>query len=104
MDLFGLLGGAAWGLYALFVSVVSLGLFVLKVLVVVDVVRRDPQVFPAVDRQTKQIWMIFSIGALVGHILSPHPTALLNLVGTVTALVYWIDVRKRIKALYDNRW
>ena len=99
-----ILGGAAWGIYALFVSIVSLGLFALKVLVVIDVVRRDPQVFPAVDRQTKQIWLIFSIGALVGHILSPNPTALLNLVGTIAALVYWIDVRKRIKSLYDNRW
>ena len=104
MDLLGLLGGAATGIYALFVAVVSLGLLVLKVLVVIDVVRRDAQVFPAVDRQTKQIWLIFSIGALVGHLLSPNPTALLNLVGTIAAVVYWVDVRKRINDLFNNRW
>lgn len=104
MDLFGLLGGAATGIYALFVAAVSLGLLVLKVLVVIDVVRRDAQVFPAVDRQTKQIWLIFSIGALVGHLLSPNPTALLNLVGTIAAVVYWVDVRKRINDLFNNRW
>jgi hypothetical protein len=97
-----ILGGVT-GAYSLFVLAVSLILLVVKVLAFFDVVRRPAAAFPAVERQTKQLWLIFTGGALLGHLLEFRPTGLLNLIGTIAAIVYMVDVRVRIQQLYDNR-
>jgi hypothetical protein len=104
VNIFGTLGSGAWGLYSLFVLAISLGLLVVKVLAFIDATRRTKQSFPAVGRQTKQLWLIFTGGAVLAHVLDPRPTSLINLLGTIAAIIYMVDVRVRIKDLYDNRY
>jgi hypothetical protein len=99
-----LLSGGVWGIYSMFVLAVSLVLLVVKVLALLDVTRRPAQAFPAVERQSKQLWLLFTGGAVVGHLLSFAPTSLLNLAGSIAAIVYMVDVRVRINSLYDNRF
>lgn len=89
-------------LYATFITLVSLGLLAMKVVALVDVARRRPDAFPAVDRQTKQLWLILTIGGVVGHLVSFHPGQLLNLAGSVIAIVYLVDVRPRIASLFGR--
>jgi xanthine/uracil/vitamin C permease (AzgA family) len=104
VNIFGTFGTGAWGIYSLFVLAISLGLLIVKVLALIDVTRRPKQSFPAVGRQTKQLWLIFTVGAVIGHLLDFRPTSLINLIGTIAAIVYMVDVRVRIKDLYDNRY
>lgn len=93
-----------FGIYGTFLTLVTYSLLIFKVVVLIDVIRREQQAFPAADRQTKGRWLLFTGGAVLGHLISMHPAALLNLAGTVAAIVYWVDVRPRIQALYRNRW
>lgn len=93
-----------FGLYSTFIMVVSYSLLAFKVLVLIDVLRREQQAFPAADRQTKGRWLLFTGGAVLGHLISFNPAALLNIAGTIAAIVYWVDVRPRIQSLYRNRW
>lgn len=93
-----------FGVYGTFIMVVSYSLLAFKILVLIDVFRREQQAFPAADRQTKGRWLLFAGGAVLGHLISFHPGALLNIAGTVAAIVYWVDVRPRIQSLYRNRW
>ena len=93
-----------FGFYSTFIELVSLALLLFKIVALVDVTRREKQAFPAADRQTKGRWLLFTGGGVLGHLIALHPGQLINLAGTVAAVVYWVDVRPRIQSLYRNRW
>lgn len=93
-----------FGIYSTFLTIVTLSLLAFKVLVLIDVARREQQAFPAADRQTKGRWLLFTGGAVLGHLVQFDPTGILNIAGTIAAIVYWVDVRPRIQSLYRNRW
>lgn len=78
---------------------VSFALLCVKSFALVDVVTRRPEVFPAADRQTKALWLILLSVALVAHLVFWNPIGILNLAGTVVALVYLLDVRPAVRAL-----
>jgi Protein of unknown function (DUF2516) len=78
---------------------VSFALLCVKGFALVDVVNRRPEVFPAADRQTKALWLILLSVALVAHLVFWNPIGILNLAGTVVALVYLLDVRPAVRAL-----
>ena len=79
--------------------VVTLALFVVKAFAFVDALGRPEQVFPAADRQTKKFWLLILGLFLVAHMLDWHPIGLINLIGTIAALVYVLDVRPTVRAL-----
>jgi hypothetical protein len=86
-----------------FQNLVMLAIYVLfaglKVWAFVDVARRPQQAFPAVDRQTKTLWLILTgIAALTG--LAPlNPVGLIGIAGVVIALLYLFEIRPRIKEI-----
>jgi hypothetical protein len=78
---------------------VSFALLFVKGFAFVDAVTRRPEVFPAADKQTKAMWLILLSVALVAHLVFWNPIGILNLAGTVVALVYLLDVRPAVRAL-----
>jgi hypothetical protein len=79
--------------------IVSFALLILKVFALVDALTRRAEVFPAADRQTKSMWLILLTVALVAHLVFWNPIGILNLAGTVVALVYVLDVRPTVRSL-----
>jgi hypothetical protein len=79
--------------------VVSFALLFAKGFALVDAITERAEAFPAADRQTKNLWLILLSVALVAHLVFWNPIGILNLAGTVVALVYLLDVRPAIKAL-----
>jgi hypothetical protein len=75
--------------------VVFLGL---KLWAFVDCVRRPKQMFPAVERQTKTLWLVLTgIAALTG--LLGNPVNLISIAGVVVALIYLFEVVPRIQQI-----
>lgn len=79
--------------------VTTFALFLAKALAFLDALARPAQTFPAANRQTKNFWLIILGCFLVAHMLQWHPVGLLNLIGTIAALVYLLDVRPTIRSL-----
>ena len=77
----------------------SLGLLLVKAFAFADAAVRPAAVFVAADKQTKTFWLIVLGLFLVAHVLFPRPIGILNLVGTVAALVYLADARPTMRAL-----
>jgi hypothetical protein len=72
---------------------ISIALFVVKCVAVIDCVTRDEPKFRAIDTLPKQTWLIILGLGLFAHLLFWGPLGLLNLAGTVAALVYLAQVR-----------
>ena len=74
-------------------TVISLVLFVAKGFALVDCVARPSARFTYIETLPKQTWLIILVLAVLTHVLWWDPLHLLNLVGTVAALVYLAQVR-----------
>ncbi len=68
--------------------VLSLVLFIIKVGALVDCVARDNSKFVQVGTMPRRNWLIILGLTVVVHAIDWNPLGLLNLVGTVAALVY----------------
>jgi hypothetical protein len=80
--------------------VITLALFVAKAWAFVDAMSRRPEVFVAADKMTKGAWLIILGLALVAHLLFwGAPQSILNLVGAVAVIVYFVDARPAVRAL-----
>jgi hypothetical protein len=90
---------AVFAVQSVFMSILTLGLFVLQAWAFIDAVSRRPDAFVAADKLTKPAWLIILGIALVAHMLIWSPFSMLNLVGAVAAIVYIVDVRPAIQAL-----
>jgi hypothetical protein len=82
---------------------IELTLLFVKAFAFLDALRRPAEVFVAADKQTKNLWMLLLGIALVAAVLLPGAFGLINLVGTVAALVYLADVRPAVRALTPRR-
>jgi len=84
--------------------VVTLLLFVVKMWAFLDSLSRRPDEFVAADKMTKPAWSIILGVCLVAHMLlwRASPINLLNIIGTVAAIVYLVDVRPAIRSLTRN--
>ena len=72
---------------------ISIALFIAKAVAVVDCVTRPEAKFQAIDTLPKRTWLILLGLGLVAHLVNWSPLGLLNLAGTVAALVYLAQVR-----------
>ncbi len=75
----------------------------------VDSVRHRPDAYPAADRQTKQFWIVLLAAGLACQVLFSAfgfgVLSILGLGGIVAAIVYLVDVRKRvIEVTRGPRW
>jgi hypothetical protein len=73
--------------------IISVTLVIAKIVAVVDCVSRPAASFVAIDTLPKRSWLIILTLALLAHLLWWGPLDILNLVGTVAALVYLAQVK-----------
>ncbi len=66
----------------------SLLLFAIKIGALVDCVSRDNAKFLQVGTMPRRSWLIILVLTVVVHALTWNPLSILNLIGTVAALVY----------------
>jgi hypothetical protein len=90
LDIFGAF--QSWIFYAL--MAVSLGL---KVWAFVEVLRARAEAFPAAGKRTRNLWLAILGVALAVNVVLLDPLNFLNLLGTVAAIVYIVDVRPAVK-------
>ncbi|MBK9738360.1 MAG: DUF2516 family protein [Actinobacteria bacterium] len=78
--------------------------FAVKGYAFVDCIRRPPQAFPAVGRQSKALWLIMTgLAAATGFFWGLTLT-IFGIAGIVVALIYLFDVRTRIIDITSRRW
>jgi hypothetical protein len=73
--------------------VLSIALFAAKGFALVDCVARPSARFTYLETLPKQTWLIILVLAVLAHLVWWVPLDLLNLAGTVGALVYLAQVR-----------
>lgn len=73
--------------------IISIALFIAKGVALVDCVTRSESRFQAIDTLPKRTWLILLGLGLLAHLLFWGPLGLLNLAGTVAALVYLAQVK-----------
>jgi cytochrome c biogenesis protein CcdA len=78
-------------------SFILLAVIVLKAVVLVDAAVRREDAYRAAGKMTKQGWLIILTIALVADLLVGGITSIFTIVGTVAAIVYWVDVRPAVK-------
>jgi 4-amino-4-deoxy-L-arabinose transferase-like glycosyltransferase len=79
------------------VSLLFLGLLVMSIFALVHAALQREDAFRAVDKQTKQFWLIIlGISVAVQLVV---PMMLLILVGVIAAIVYIVDVRPAVQAV-----
>ena len=68
---------------------------ILKVWAFIDCLRQRADAFPAVQRQTKTLWVILTgIAALTGLVFDP--LGIVGIAGVVVALIYLFEIKPRI--------
>jgi len=80
-------------------AVTTLVIFVVQAWAFLDAVSRRAEAFVAADKMTKKAWLVILGVALAAHMLIWSPISLLNIIGTVAALVYMVDARPALRAL-----
>jgi hypothetical protein len=95
LDVFAVQGGI--------LTIATVVLFVVKAWAFLDAISRRPDAFAAAGKMSKQGWCIILGIGLAAHMLFWHPISILNLVGTVAALVYMVDARPVMKSLTQRR-
>lgn len=73
--------------------IISIALFIAKAVALVDCVTRSESKFQGIDTLPKRTWLILLGLGLLAHLLFWGPLGLLNLAGTVAALVYLAQVK-----------
>jgi hypothetical protein len=73
--------------------VISIALFAAKGFALVDCVARPSAQFTYIETLPKQTWLVILVLAVLAHLVWWNPLDLLNLVGTVGALVFLAQVR-----------
>jgi hypothetical protein len=73
--------------------ILSIVLFVVKGFALVDCVARRASQIAGIETLSKQAWLILLGLTVLAHLMFWNPLGLLNLIGTVAALVYLAQVR-----------
>ena len=79
-----------WPLHGAFL-VIFFAILLVKVFALIDAISRPERAFVAMEKQTKQFWLVVLVLALLSTFVG-----FLSLVGLVAALVYIVDVRPAI--------
>jgi len=75
--------------------VLSVVLFAIKAFALVDCVARKPGAFASASQVSKNGWLVILGLAVLAHLVSWNPLGILNLLGTLAALVYLAQVRSK---------
>ena len=85
------------------ITIVTLVVFAIQAWAFVDAVSHSAQAYVAAGKLTKPAWLIILGIALAAHMLIWSPLSILNLVGTVAAIVYLVDARPVLRSLSRRR-
>ena len=80
-------------------TVTTLAIFVVQAWALLDAISHQAEAFVAADKMTKKAWLVILGVALAAHMLIWSPISLLNIIGTVAALVYMVDARPALRSL-----
>ena len=75
--------------------VLSVALFGIKIFALVDCVARKAGDFVDATQVSKNGWLVILGLTVAAHVVAWNPLSLLNLLGTVAALVYLAQLRSR---------
>jgi hypothetical protein len=92
-----------FGIQSGLMAAVTLVMFALQAWAFIDAVSHRAEAYVAGGKLTKPAWLIILGLALVAHMLIWHPFSFLNLIGTVAAIVYIVDVRPVLRELTGRR-
>ncbi|MCU0278264.1 MAG: DUF2516 family protein [Candidatus Nanopelagicales bacterium] len=82
--------------------VLNILFLVLALFALVDVLRRPTQAFPAVERQSKIAWALFTgISAAVIFIFGA--VNFLGIIGVIVTMFYFVDVRPKVREISGSR-
>ena len=70
-----------------------------KLFALIDALFHSDQAYVAADKQNKAFWLLLLVIFLALHVLIPNPIQVLNLIGSVAALVYLADVRPILRSM-----
>ena len=76
---------------------ILLAVLVLKIVVLIDAASRREDAYRAAGKMTKQGWLIILSIVVAADLLIGGITSIFTIVGTVAAIVYWVDVRPALK-------
>lgn len=77
-------------------------LFAVKLFALGDAVIRKDAFYVAADKQNKAFWLLLLVVSLALHYILKDPRHVLNLIGTVAALVYLADVRPTLRSMHSR--
>ena len=89
-----MIGYVTWALNLFFLG--------MAVFALVDVIRRPQQAFPAVERQSKVAWTIFT-GISAAVILVFGAVNFLGIIGVIVTMFYLVDVRPKVREISGSR-
>lgn len=92
-----------FGLTEWILWLIRIASLVIGVWAFIDCVRRRPDAFPAIGRQTKPIWMALTGGAAAVPLIGFSPIGLLGIASIVISAVYLLDIRPRIVEITGGR-
>lgn len=76
-----------------FLLILSLGLFIVKAVALVDCIARSESHIALAGTLEKKAWLIILGLAVAAHLIFWYPLGFLNFAGTIAALVYLAQVR-----------
>jgi hypothetical protein len=80
------------------VAIIGLVTLLLKAFCLIDAATRRPDAFTAAGKQTKLFWLIIlGVAAAWNLIVDLNPIGLVNIIGIIAALVYFLDVRPAVR-------
>jgi hypothetical protein len=80
------------------VAILGLVTLLLKAFCLIDCATRRAEAFTAAGRQTKVFWLIIlGIAVAWNLIVDGNPIGIVNIIGIIAALVYFLDVRPNVR-------
>jgi hypothetical protein len=80
------------------VGILGIVTLLLKAFCLVDCATRRPDAFTAAGKQTKIFWLIIlGIAVAWNLIVDINPIGIVNIIGIIAALVYFLDVRPSVR-------
>jgi len=88
------------GFFDLLFRVLYLATFVMSLYSLIEAARTPAQAFPAMDKQTKGLWVgVLSAGTVVSLAAFLGMFAFLTILALVAALIFLIDVRPAVRQI-----
>jgi hypothetical protein len=78
-------------------SFILLAVIVFKIVVLIDAAVRPESAYRAAGKMTKQGWLIILAICVAADLLLGGITSIFTILGTVAAIVYWVDVRPALR-------